>query len=507
MAASLGLACFFSWSYTTLFGCGLVTHSFMKWGLESIWLVTGAAEAATAIFLAFVLIRKRFRPNAFICTTAGVLAVLGNIAIWIGYYDNSLFPLMRLIAGVCTGIATLLFMLVWGRVLSRYDMEHIEFMVPFAFVITFATYWLLLVTKVSSVPVLIIDSIFPLISMALAKRASHVEPSRDAVQALCKPLSFDRTFRESLSLFALIAVMWIQIAYFRALATPDIIGDRFWHYLVPFSTSCLIAVVAFVAFLKMSRLANFTIMIRCALPLFMFSYGLLSFDYDDPSVRIASYTINFVGMFAVQLCCWVAAPKHVQRSNVSSDAMFLGFAIAQGAGIFFGTAACIRTATSVSQDTLMAISLIIMATVLCAAMILGFNPRWILNRDTRGPCPSDEVEARQRAAHGAERQAAGAENLLEKDRGPGRENPFDKLQFLMEQQARALQSRYDLTERETEITAYLIAGRSRPYIRDELVISLNTVHAHARNIFSKCNVHSQQELMDLAQSSGQGELP
>mgnify|MGYP000007956507 CR=1 FL=1 len=155
----------------------------------------------------------------------------------------------------------------------------------------------------------------------------------------------------------------------------------------------------------------------------------------------------------------------------------------------------------------MAISLIIMATVLCAAMILGFNPRWILNRDTRGPCPSDEVEARQRAAHGAERQAAGAENLLEKDTGPGRENPFDKLQFLMEQQARALQSRYDLTERETEITAYLIAGRSRPYIRDELVISLNTVHAHARNIFSKCNVHSQQELMDLAQSSGQGELP
>ena len=52
----------------------------------------------------------------------------------------------------------------------------------------------------------------------------------------------------------------------------------------------------------------------------------------------------------------------------------------------------------------------------------------------------------------------------------------------------------------------LIAGRSRPYIRDELVISLNTVHAHARNIFSKCNVHSQQELIDLAQSSGQGEL-
>ena len=41
-------------------------------------------------------------------------------------------------------------------------------------------------------------------------------------------------------------------------------------------------------------------------------------------------------------------------------------------------------------------------------------------------------------------------------------------------------------------------GRNRPYIRDELFISLNTVNAHARSIYAKCNVHSQQELLDLA---------
>lgn len=40
-------------------------------------------------------------------------------------------------------------------------------------------------------------------------------------------------------------------------------------------------------------------------------------------------------------------------------------------------------------------------------------------------------------------------------------------------------------------------GAAVPFIRDELVISLNTVHAHARNIYSKCGVHSQQEFMDF----------
>ena len=51
----------------------------------------------------------------------------------------------------------------------------------------------------------------------------------------------------------------------------------------------------------------------------------------------------------------------------------------------------------------------------------------------------------------------------------------------------------------------LLAGRSRPYIRDELIISLNTVHAHARNIYAKCGVHSQQEFMDLLRPAGKRE--
>ena len=40
-------------------------------------------------------------------------------------------------------------------------------------------------------------------------------------------------------------------------------------------------------------------------------------------------------------------------------------------------------------------------------------------------------------------------------------------------------------------------GRSVPYIRDELVISLNTVSTHVKHIYTKAAVHSRQELLDL----------
>ena len=73
----------------------------------------------------------------------------------------------------------------------------------------------------------------------------------------------------------------------------------------------------------------------------------------------------------------------------------------------------------------------------------------------------------------------------------------EELASIFEKTAEELQLRYGLTERETQIAALLLSGRSRPSIRDELVISLNTVHAHARNIYSKCGVHSQQEFMDF----------
>ncbi len=60
---------------------------------------------------------------------------------------------------------------------------------------------------------------------------------------------------------------------------------------------------------------------------------------------------------------------------------------------------------------------------------------------------------------------------------------------------------HGLSKRETEIFLLLAQGRSRPHIRDVLVLSKNTVATHVRHIYEKLGIHSQQELIDLAEGA------
>ena len=61
-----------------------------------------------------------------------------------------------------------------------------------------------------------------------------------------------------------------------------------------------------------------------------------------------------------------------------------------------------------------------------------------------------------------------------------------------------LQKKFGLSDRETEIAFLLARGYSRPYIREKLFISKNTVATHIRHIYGKLDIHSKEELIDLA---------
>lgn len=58
-----------------------------------------------------------------------------------------------------------------------------------------------------------------------------------------------------------------------------------------------------------------------------------------------------------------------------------------------------------------------------------------------------------------------------------------------------------LSARETEVFLLLAKGRSAPFIRDELMVSLNTVSSHVKHIYGKLGVHSRQELIDLVEEA------
>ena len=56
-----------------------------------------------------------------------------------------------------------------------------------------------------------------------------------------------------------------------------------------------------------------------------------------------------------------------------------------------------------------------------------------------------------------------------------------------------------MTNRERDILPLLAQGRNRKVIAETLVLSENTVKTHISNLDAKAGVHTQQELIDLAQ--------
>lgn len=83
------------------------------------------------------------------------------------------------------------------------------------------------------------------------------------------------------------------------------------------------------------------------------------------------------------------------------------------------------------------------------------------------------------------------------------ERDFDELSQLVTEsdsieRARVeIVERYGLSNREAEILAFALRGRTSERIAQELVISKSTVDTHLRRIYAKCGVHSRQELLDL----------
>ena len=61
-----------------------------------------------------------------------------------------------------------------------------------------------------------------------------------------------------------------------------------------------------------------------------------------------------------------------------------------------------------------------------------------------------------------------------------------------------------LSARETEVLSLALRGRTNERIAQELFIAKSTADTHLRRIYSKCGVHSRQELLDLAEKTAAG---
>lgn len=66
----------------------------------------------------------------------------------------------------------------------------------------------------------------------------------------------------------------------------------------------------------------------------------------------------------------------------------------------------------------------------------------------------------------------------------------------IEERCESMATAFRLTARERDVFGLLARGRNIRYIEEVLVVSKNTVRTHTRNIYTKLDVHSHQELID-----------
>ena len=534
---SVGLGCYLAWVYCSLFSCGLVPVVIQLCSIERSWVYSGIGEAAAAIavIIVYALLREKGRGDAaqrMIGVLGAGCACIGSVLIWVSHLDISWYAALTVVGGLCCGAGLALLGILWGSRFSYCDEEHIESTVPLSFVISFVVYFVLLAAK--GPLFMVVDAVLPVVSTWIVFRprcGRSVSTDGEAIGALAHA-GLRKQFSHLGSLFVLYFFIWFQFALFRVASSPMANGGRFMHYLVPFSIAAVLAIVAFLTCMRQTRFLNFTFLYRWSVPLMIIGCGLLLIDLGIPEQHSVAYAVNFIAMFGVQMCVWVVSPKYVRRIGVSPFVLFGGLFAAEGLGISLALTLSLPLFDA-GAPALANLTLIATGAVALIAMLVGFNPRWLFLSDAvrrftdaefamslprsacsgcSGTCPDANavggVAAGANAvfASAAEGGTPAAASSMDAagDAADGFEpdsavplSAGEELASIFEKTAEELQSRYGLTERETQIAALLLSGRSRPFIRDELVISLNTVHAHARNIYSKCGVHSQQEFMDF----------
>lgn len=524
---NIGFAFFLAWNYIALYGCGMAIGSFVPYNLEFIWLVAAASTALVAGVATAGITRGRVFDEARMGKIAAACAIVGNVALWSSYAFKQFFWVLFPIAGVTYGVTIALFTIAWGARLTACNEARIEFDVVACLAIAFALYTVTLPIKLWGTIDLAAECILPCLSAwlvtrpfddpddawAKARRAhgvaspfghhevedGHTESGAQAgsgaqasgSRAGARPLpAVNSTAPEAPSLTKALIMMgslWFLVAFLRVVDAPVNAYNRYDRYLIAFSIGFIVTLVLFVVLIHAMRYVDMSMGFRWLLPFAALNVLVLWAGGESLACHKAAYAIVHAGMFGMQMSTWIALAKYLRRTSVAPAPAFAGYALAEGLGIFLGCGSALLAVKLLDERDLFCAILAAMCLVVLVVMMTGFSPDWYFSRTSH---QSNQV---MRPVETEEEAVAPAV--------PDKNAAHDEM---MRERAEMLRDAFGLTERETEVCALLLGGRSRPFIRDELGISLNTVHAHARNILSKCGVHSQRELIDLEPSATVG---
>lgn len=469
----MGIGCVWAWLYCTYATSAVFPdREGRSINADETWLLSAATVVVAFVIGGVLLSRREDRKmeSWHLPVAASTLLAAGTV---ISFFGSAVAGFVWL-GGVMTGVGYATLSLLWARALMALDIEELEVAVPLASLVTVPC--VMIFPLLEGVAGVAATTLLPLFSGALlllcmrdkandrrgGEGAAREKDSPAAVPQICRGSGelhgTERQWSAYLTRVAIVLVaIYIAIGWQAALAEAKDGLQVLVGIDVAMLLSSLASVALGVAIVFFSKKVSFTALFRWAVPCVVAALAL-----REIPVPWMSFVVNATGDTLdslIQVLVYLFTITLAKRGKIS---VALGVGMLQGSvqlGVLVGNLAGSACA---GPDAMWPLSVATPLLICLVVLVSIFAPQ----RE-----PEDEQHPALVGSDAIER------SLLEG--------------------CQRLQEQFGLSDRETEIALLLARGRSRPYIRETLFISKNTVATHIRHIYSKLDIHSKEELADL----------
>lgn len=430
--------------------------------------------------------------------TGAIVCSLGSFALTFSSYLQSSLGLWLYAAGsVVTGAGSSLLWIAWGCRYARLAQEAVEVVAPTSAL--FAGLLILASSAMQSWIGLAFIGSFPLVSCALwsMSRESGIDAEskeENCVDRYVAPLSSLRMLGRS-AYGVCTACLFVSVLGSITKQTTQLETQS-----AVIASVIVMGVVGFFS-LRGPRRISVSFAFRWLCPLVVAGFASYCVLPDQIASSIA-FSISIAARFAFCTITQIFfARVAAQRNMTATQAFGWGWICVHG-GDMLGViiTLCVGfTAQGITSNVLAGICIVLLVA---ATMYVIGDRASLAHAAVSSPrdrvCSEASAGAMSHETAFCSAHTKREPSSIESVQKNSPERTYDQASSQEESLAR-LETSIGLTPREIEVFRLLIKGRSVPYIRDELVISRDTVATHVKHIYAKAQVHSRQELLDLVE--------